>query len=324
MRQISIRRALLAAVTVAALVAGLVATAGLVRSTDRQDVVDAAVPAVSTPTVLTTTTTSSTTTVVERRTLPPGTREVATARTGLTEVQVLAAPPPGWDRSLNPVVSPADPDPPRSALDVQRVPLPSTQEPIAGRAVTADGWSFANPTTYRPPQPLVFGVVQRQGDWLEVQLPVRPNGTSGWLRAADVQVSSTTRSVQVSLSARRLRVVDAGAVLMDVPAGIGRPATPTPTGTFTVTDLVPSTDPAGGYGPIALALDGYSEVMDAFASENAGDAPDAKAPVLAVHGTNRPSSVGAPQSNGCPRLSNADVLRLAELAPAGTPVQIWP
>ena len=190
--------------------------------------------------------------------------------------------------------------------------------------VTADGWLFANPTAYRPPQPLVFGVVQRQGDWLEVQLPVRPNGTSGWLRAADVQVTSTTRSVQVSLSARRLRVVDSGAELMDVPAGVGRSATPTPTGTFTVTDLVPSTDPAGGYGPIALALDGYSEVMDTFASENAGDAPDADAPVLAIHGTNRPSSVGAAQSNGCPRLSNADVLRLAQLVPAGTPVQIWP
>lgn len=111
---------------------------------------------------------------------------------------------------------------------------------------------------------------------------------------------------------------------MAVPAGVGRPATPTPTGTFTVTDVVPSTDPAGGYGPVALALDGYSEVMDAFPGENAVASPDATAPVLAIHGTNRPASVGAAQSNGCPRLFNDDVVELARLVPAGTPVQIWP
>ena len=64
--------------------------------------------------------------------------------------------------------------------------------------------------------------------------------------------------------------------------------------------------------------------MDAFPSENAAGAPDETAPVLAIHGTNRPASVGQAASNGCPRLANADVLRLAQLAPAGTPVFIWP
>ena len=47
-------------------------------------------------------------------------------------------------------------------------------------------------------------------------------------------------------------------------------------------------------------------------------------PVLALHGTNRPASVGRAMSNGCPRLYNEDMLRLAELVPAGTPVRIWP
>jgi lipoprotein-anchoring transpeptidase ErfK/SrfK len=268
--------------------------------------------------------TTTTALVVERRTLPTGTHELATARPDVALVEVRAEPPSGWDRSLTPVVSSADPSPPRSGLDVRRVTLPSAEEPIVGRSVTAVGWEFTNPGAYRPPQPLVFGVVERQGEWLRVQLPVRPNGTTGWLRAEDVVVTSTSRSIQVSLSERRLRVLDGGVELMDVPAGIGRSATPTPTGTFTVTDLVPSTNPAGGYGPVALALDGYSEVMDAFPGENDGDSPDSVAPVLAVHGTNRPSSVGADRSNGCPRLHNADVLRLAELTPAGTPVQIWP
>ncbi len=286
-----------------------------------------AAPTLAADAAVTTSTTTSTTTtalVVERRSLPIGSREVATVRPAVTQIEVSATPPDAWDRSLTPVVTSDDPQPPRTAQDLGRVPLPSVDEQIIGRYLTATGWVFTNPTAYQPPQPLVFGVVERQGDWLEVQLPVRPNGTTGWIRAEDVDVTTTTRSVQISLSDRRLRVMDAGVELMAVPAGVGRPATPTPTGTFTVTDVVPSTDPAGGYGPVALALDGYSEVMDAFPGENAVASPDATAPVLAVHGTNRPSSVGAAQSNGCPRLFNDDVVELARLVPAGTPVQIWP
>jgi lipoprotein-anchoring transpeptidase ErfK/SrfK len=307
----------------------VLAAAAVLVLLDRSDTSDAAVSAAAAPTTTSrsTTTSASTTTtsvVVEQIVLPAGTREVATVLPELGEVVVRRTPPVGWDRRLTPVVTPSGPEPPRSALDRERVALPNEQQAIVGRAVTPKGWVFTNPTSYTPPQPLVFGVVQRQGDWLEVQLPVRPNGTTGWIRSSRVTLSSTTMSVQVSLSERRLRVVDTGAVLLDVPAGIGRPATPTPTGTFTVTDVVPSANPAGGYGPVALALDGYSEVMDSFAGESGEDAPDATVPVLAVHGTNRPESVGQAQSNGCPRLYNDDMLRLAAMVPAGTPVQIWP
>lgn len=256
--------------------------------------------------------------------LPAGTAEVATVRAELASVTVRALPPATWDDRTDDVVRSDDARPPRSALDVDRVALPSAEVPVPGREVAAGGWRFANPTTYDPPQPLTFGVVQRRGDWVQVQLPVRPNGTSGWLHQDEVELTRTTRSVHVSLGERRLRVLDAGIELLSVPTAIGRPASPTPTGTFTVTDLVPSADPAGSYGPIALALDGHSEVMDAFPSENAAGAPDETAPVLAIHGTNRPASVGQAASNGCPRLTNADVLRLAQLAPAGTPVFIWP
>ena len=143
-------------------------------------------------------------------------------------------------------------------------------------------------------------------------------------RRCSSEVTTTTLGIEVSLDARRLRVLDDGEVLMDVPVAVGQPSRPTPTGSFTVTDIVPSTDPAGSYGPIALALDGYSEALDDFPGENDMDSPDARAPVLALHGTNRPASVGAAASNGCPRLHNDDVVRLAQLAPAGTPVRIWP
>jgi lipoprotein-anchoring transpeptidase ErfK/SrfK len=264
------------------------------------------------------------TAAVRHEPLPAGSRQVAHVRSDVARLQVQASPPPGWDVSLSPVVTPSDPLPPRTGQDVGREPIPSPAIPVNGRETAPHGWTLANPSTYEPPQPLVLGVVERQGDWIEVQLPVRPNGTTGWVQLADVELTTTTRSIVVSLSQRSLRVVDGAQVLMDVPAAIGRPATPTPTGTFTVTDLVPSTDPAGPYGPVALALDGHSEALDAFPSDNAGDAPDAVAPVLAIHGTNRPASVGQAASNGCPRLLNDQILELARLAPAGTPVHVWP
>jgi lipoprotein-anchoring transpeptidase ErfK/SrfK len=43
---------------------------------------------------------------------------------------------------------------------------------------------------------------------------------------------------------------------------------------------------------------------------------------VAIHGTNRPSLLGLPISNGCIRISNAAVQRLWNVAPAGTPVLI--
>lgn len=269
-------------------------------------------------------TTAGTTPRVRVEPLSAGTRQVAHVRPPVTSLRIQATAPPGWNDALSPVVAPSDPVPPRSGQDIGRAAIPSPAIPVNGRDVAAGGWSLANPSTYEPPQPLVLGVVERQGDWVQVQVPVRPNGTTGWVRLADVELTTTTRSIVVSLSQRTLRVVDGAQVLMDLPTAVGRAATPTPTGTFTVTDLVPSTDPAGPYGPIALALDGHSEALDAFPSDNAGDAPDAVAPVLAIHGTNRPASIGQATSNGCPRLLNDQILELARLAPAGTPVHIWP
>ena len=312
-------------VAAAGIAAVVVAVLALTSGGDEPSADVAAVTSTSTtPTAPTTTSI-----VVVHETLPAGVSEVATVHPGLDDVAVRATPPPGWDATLTPVVTSTDPEPPRSGLDLARVPMPSAEAPIAGRHVAADGWTFANPTTFTPPQPLVFGVVQRQGDWIQVLVPVRPNGTVGWLPAASATVTRTDQSVEVSLTERRLRVVRAGVEELSAPVSIGRPSTPTPTGEFYVTDVVPSVNPAGGYGPVALALNGYSEVMDEFAGESgvgaSGEgAPDAIAPVLALHGTNRPASVGRAMSNGCPRLYNDDMVRLAELVPAGTPVRIWP
>lgn len=43
----------------------------------------------------------------------------------------------------------------------------------------------------------------------------------------------------------------------------------------------------------------------------------------ALHGTNQPATVGRSVSHGCIRLRNADIARLYELVPVGTPVYVY-
>ncbi len=200
---------MLALTTLVAAVAVVVAAVLVLRSDTEEPATDRVAGVASTSTTSTTPTTTSI--VVVHETLPTGVSEVATVDPTIDDVTVRATPPPEWDETLTPVVTSTDPEPPRSALDLGRVALPSPDAPISGRHVAEGGWTFSNPTTFTPPQPLVFGVVQRQGDWIQVLVPVRPNGTVGWLAAAAATVTRTELSVVVSLSERRVRVVRAGA-----------------------------------------------------------------------------------------------------------------
>jgi lipoprotein-anchoring transpeptidase ErfK/SrfK len=160
--------------------------------------------------------------------------------------------------------------------------------------------------------PRVLPVTQLGGDWLRVQLPTRPNGSQGWVRARDVAVSTIDDAVDIDLRARRLVWTHAGSVRLDVTTGIGAPGTPTPTGNFFVTDVLPS-DPSGSYGAWVVALDAHS---DAFTTFEGGD------PRIAIHGTNAPGTIGAAASNGCLHVDPASLASLAAALPAGTPVTI--
>jgi len=190
--------------------------------------------------------------------------------------------------------------------------IPSLVEGVDGRFRTPDGWAFANPDSFGAAP--VFGVVERRGDWLAVVLPVRPNGTRGWVRASDVTLSSTGYRVEVSVSGRRLRLFDGARVVTDVAVVVGRPATPTPTGHLFVTDSIDR--PAGSvYGPGILPLSAFSQALDHF---------DDGVPVIALHGTNRPDRLGTAASNGCIRVDNATIAMLRSTLPLGTPVDVVP
>jgi lipoprotein-anchoring transpeptidase ErfK/SrfK len=157
-------------------------------------------------------------------------------------------------------------------------------------------------------------VMQKRSDgWLQVQLPVRPNGTKAWIRTSSVVLDPIPMRIVVNRSTRTLTLFRDGLRVARFPVAVGKPSTPTPTGLFWVIDKLPTGNPGGAFGPYALGLSGYSNVLLSF---DGGDG------VVGIHGTNATSSVGHPVTHGCIRLYNRDVTRLYRLIWLGTPVQV--
>jgi lipoprotein-anchoring transpeptidase ErfK/SrfK len=161
--------------------------------------------------------------------------------------------------------------------------------------------------------PLVFLVQGREADRIRVLLPIRPNESLGWVRAADVKLSELDYRITVSAGAHRLRLYKAGKLVMNEPVGLGKGTTPTPGGVYYLKELLRPSNPKGSYGPYAYGLSGYSTVLDEFLG---GDGQ------IGIHGTNDPASVGRNVSHGCIRMRNAAITRMARMLPLGVPVQM--
>lgn len=161
--------------------------------------------------------------------------------------------------------------------------------------------------------PLVLLVRSTTPGRLNVSLPVRPNGTTGWVRRRDVELAANAYQVTVQLSRHRLVVSRAGRTIGREPIAVGRALTPTPTGRYFITDLVRPNDPGGFFGPYAFGLSAYSPVLTGFAGGSGQ---------VGLHGTNKPSVIGTDVSHGCIRLRNGAIRRLVRTLPLGTPVTI--
>jgi lipoprotein-anchoring transpeptidase ErfK/SrfK len=170
---------------------------------------------------------------------------------------------------------------------------------------------LANPT--RDGVPLVFLVRSRAPGWEQVRLPVRPNGSTGWVRDRAVTLALDPYRVQVSLSKPLVIVWNGSRVVAEERAGVGRSVLPTPHGTYYLVELLKQPDPYGLYGPYAFGLSAFSNVLFSF-----GGGPGE----IGMHGTNNPSALGTDVSHGCIRISNDGITKLALLLPLGTPVQI--
>lgn len=148
--------------------------------------------------------------------------------------------------------------------------------------------------------------------WLHVELPVRPNMTTGWVRVQDLRLARVRTRILVDLSSRRLRLFRNGRLLIESPVAVGAPATPTPTGRYYVNRRLVAPSPNGPYGPVALGISAFSPVLTSWAEGGP----------IGIHGTNELWSIGRFASHGCVRLPNAVDRRVFAETPIGTPVII--
>jgi hypothetical protein len=143
--------------------------------------------------------------------------------------------------------------------------------------------------------------------WLKVLLPDEELGQSAWVRTDDVRVVTLRERLVVDLSSFTLRHYRDGKLLETFKVGIGRPETPTPTGTYFIWAAIPQGMPNGPYGVFALGTSAFSPVID-----------DGR---VGVHGTANPTNRGQRVSHGCIRVYNTDMVKL-ERVPLGTPLVI--
>jgi lipoprotein-anchoring transpeptidase ErfK/SrfK len=167
--------------------------------------------------------------------------------------------------------------------------------------------------------PLVFLVVEEHPEWLKVELPVRPNGSTGWIRSSDVTLAPHDFQIVVELGAHRLTVWKGNDVFAEEPIAVGREQTPTPGGHFYTFQLLKPVEERDrrAFGDYVYALSGFSEVQE-LSNFMGGEGR------LAIHGTMDPASVGQDVSFGCIRMTNEAITRLTTALPLGVPVEIRP
>jgi lipoprotein-anchoring transpeptidase ErfK/SrfK len=178
-----------------------------------------------------------------------------------------------------------------------------------GRVLTKLGpkTEFGDPTS--------VAVVEERGRWLGLTTPQLPNRKLGWVRrdAKAVKLSRTKTWLKVDLGRRQLQLRRGGRVVEHVRVGIGTPQSPTPTGTFTVTDKLPGPRFGSYYGRFILALSGKQP--NTPPGWRGGDR-------LAIHGTDDPARIGQQTSAGCVVAPDPALEKLVEQVPPGAPVVI--
>ncbi|HUA49076.1 MAG TPA: L,D-transpeptidase [Solirubrobacteraceae bacterium] len=150
-------------------------------------------------------------------------------------------------------------------------------------------------------------------EWVELRIPGRPNGRTGWVQRGALGAFHLTHQLLV-VNRERLRMYfySGGRKIWSAPVGVGKPNTPTPTGHFWIDERFEITDPSSGYYPYAFGTTDYSTLTD---WPGGG--------VVGIHGPYYDAQ-GIPGyiSHGCIRLEVSDDFWLAEHLKLGTPVRV--
>jgi len=124
--------------------------------------------------------------------------------------------------------------------------------------------------------------------------------------------TATKRVIVVSLEDHKLALVEDGKVTKIYTVAVGKPATPSPVGTFTIAHRVMNPTyshdgrvvPPGPNNPVGTRWMGLS------------------IPGYGIHGTNVPSSIGKAASHGCIRMARKDLEELYPMVEVGDTVEL--
>jgi L,D-transpeptidase catalytic domain len=148
--------------------------------------------------------------------------------------------------------------------------------------------------------------------WVQISLPVLPNGTTGWVpRAALGGYGYVPTRLVVDLESFQVTLYRGHRAIFRADAGVGKASSPTPKGHFYIRDRVTDFNNPF-YGPVAFGTSARSNTLTDWPGGG----------FIGIHGTNQPGLIPGAISHGCIRLTNSDISALAKLMPVGTPVVV--
>jgi lipoprotein-anchoring transpeptidase ErfK/SrfK len=188
------------------------------------------------------------------------------------------------------------------------------QAPVAGSPMVTMLAARRPITGEQTTVPVIARLIAADGArWLQVMLPGRPDGSTGWISQQDTRGLVTAWAIVVDLATRHVSVYSDGRRIRSFQAVVGKPSTPTPTGQFFVEETLQMAPTEPG-GPFALALSARSNVLQEF---------EGGPGQIAIHGRdNLGGTLGSAASHGCIRLATASIDWLATRIGPGTPVTI--
>ncbi len=239
---------------------------------------------------------------------PPPTSEPAAPPPAPAPPPPSPPPPPAEAPSWQPVTILVARD------DVNGV-IPVYDAPGGDRLSFTDGevWSY----TFRGNRLVVRVLQGAQGDeWAQVELPVRPSGSRGWVRAENFTWSTVNHHILVDVSARSVALYEGDNLITSTRAIVGKSATPTPALRGFIVEKLPNHSQQNAsvvLGDWILMLSFFSEALTSFGGG---------LPRIALHGTHIPERVGEALSNGCIRIPNNIIETIARRVPLGTVVNV--
>ncbi len=159
----------------------------------------------------------------------------------------------------------------------------------------------------------VFWVERVHGDWFGVPTAELPNGELAWIRddRFALDVTQTHFFVTADVSTHELTLHYGNRILTRFPVSVGSPGSPTPLGSYSITDGLVGRGLGPWYGCCVLALSGRQpNLPPGWIGGNR----------MAIHGTN--AAIGAANSHGCLRASDPNMISLFARVPLGAPVFI--